>query len=204
MSSKGLLFVVSAPSGTGKTTVIEELVKTIPGLGMSRSYTSRPPRANEQDGVDYNFISRDEFEQRIFHGDFLEHADVFGNYYGTGRSETEARLASGEDLVLVIDVQGAKQVRTLLPGTVGIFVLPPSFQVLEQRLRQRSQDAEAAMQRRLATAKSEISAVDEYDYVVINDDLARCVLELQGIILAERARRHRREHTIAPIVKTFE
>jgi guanylate kinase len=204
MSSKGLLFVVSAPSGTGKTTVVEELVKTIPGLGLSRSYTSRPPRANEQHGVDYNFISRDEFEQRIFHGDFLEHADVFGNYYGTGRSETEARLAAGEDLVLVIDVQGAKQVRTLLPGTVGIFVLPPSFQVLEQRLRQRSQDPEAAMQRRLATARSEVSAVDEYDYVVVNDDLSRCVLELQGIILAERARRHRQDHTIAPIVKTFE
>lgn len=204
MSSKGLLFVVSAPSGAGKTTVVEELVKVVPGLELSRSYTSRPPRSNERDGVDYNFVSREEFEQRIFHGDFLEHADVFGNYYGTGRAETEARLATGRDLVLVIDVQGARQVRGQLPSTVGVFMLPPSFAVLEQRLRQRSQDPEAAIQRRLATARTEVSAVEEYEYVVINDELGRCVNELAGIVLAERARRHRRDHDIAPIVKTFQ
>jgi len=204
MSSKGLLFVVSAPSGTGKTTVVEELAKVVPGLELSRSYTSRPRRSNETDGVDYNFVSREDFEQRIFRGEFLEHADVFGNYYGTCRVETEARLASGRDLVLVIDVQGARQVRSQLPATVGIFVMPPSFQVLERRLRQRSQDTEAAMARRLATAKSEVSAWEEYDYVVINDELDRCVRELAGIILAERARRHRRDDDILPIVKTFE
>jgi guanylate kinase len=204
MSSKGLLFVVSAPSGTGKTTVVEELVKIVPGLELSRSYTSRPKRANETDGVDYNFVSREEFERRIFHGEFLEHADVFGNYYGTCRVQTEARLASGRDLVLVIDVQGARQVRSHCPEMVGVFVMPPSFQVLEQRLRQRSQDSDAAMARRLATAKSEVSAWQEYDYVVINDELSRCVRELAGIILAERARRHRRDADILPIVKTFE
>ncbi|TAK14874.1 MAG: guanylate kinase [Acidobacteria bacterium] len=204
MSSKGLLFVVSAPSGTGKTTVCEELVKIVPGLELSRSYTSRPPRSNEKDGVDYNFISREDFEQRIFHGDFLEHADVFGNYYGTGRAETEARLASGRDLVLVIDVQGARQVRSQLPSTVGVFVMPPSFAVLERRLRQRSADPEPAIQRRLAAARDEVSAVMEYEYVVINDVLGRCVNELAGIVLAERARRHRRDHDIAPIMKTFE
>lgn len=203
MSSKGLLFVVSAPSGTGKTTVVEELVKVVPGLELSRSYTSRPPRANERDGVDYNFVSRDAFEQRIFHGDFLEHADVFGNYYGTGRAETEARLSQGADLVLVIDVQGARQVRSQLPSTVGVFVMPPSFPVLERRLRQRSADPEAAIQRRLATARSEVSAWEEYDYVVINDELDRCVNELAGIVMAERARRHRRDADVAPIMKTF-
>ena len=204
MSSKGLLFVVSAPSGTGKTTVVEELVKIVPGLELSRSYTSRPRRSNETDGVDYNFVSRDDFEQRIFRGEFLEHADVFGNYYGTCRVETEARLASGRDLMLVIDVQGARQVRSQLPATVGIFVMPPSFQVLERRLRQRSQDTPAAMERRLATARTEVSAWEEYDYVVINDELSRCVNELAGIVLAERARRHRRDAEVAPIMKTFE
>ena len=204
MSSKGLLFVVSAPSGTGKTTVVEELVKIVPGLELSRSYTSRPRRSNETDGVDYNFVSRDDFEQRIFRGEFLEHADVFGNYYGTCRVETEARLASGRDLMLVIDVQGARQVRSQLPATVGIFVMPPSFQVLERRLRQRSQDTPAAMERRLATARTEVSAWEEYDYIVINDELSRCVNELAGIVLAERARRHRRDAEVAPIMKTFE
>src|SRR6476619_263573 len=204
MSSKGLLFVVSAPSGTGKTTVVEELVKIVPGLELSRSYTSRPKRSNETDGVDYNFVSREDFEQRIFRGEFLEHADVFGNYYGTCRVETEARLATGRDLMLVIDVQGARQVRSQLPATVGIFVMPPSFQVLERRLRQRSQDTEAAMARRLATARNEVSAWEEYDYVVINDELGRCVNEMAGIILAERARRHRRDADVGPIIRTFE
>lgn len=204
MSSKGLLFVVSAPSGTGKTTVVEELVKVVPGLELSRSYTSRPKRSNENDGVDYNFVSREDFEQRIFRGEFLEHADVFGNYYGTCRVETEARLATGRDLMLVIDVQGARQVRTQLPATVGIFVMPPSFQILERRLRQRSQDSEAAMARRLATAKSEVSAWEEYDYVVINDELGRCVNEMAGIVLAERARRFRRDADVLPIIRTFE
>lgn len=203
MSNSGLLFVVSAPSGTGKTTVVEQLVKIVPTLEMSRSYTSRPPRSNERDGVDYNFVSRQEFEDRIAKGDFLEHADVFGNYYGTGSAETEARLASGRDLVLVIDVQGARQVRERRHG-VGVFMLPPSFQVLEHRLRNRSQDPEAAIQRRLATARSEVSSVSDYDYVVINDELDRCVAELRGIVLAERARRDRRMGMIAPIVKTFQ
>jgi guanylate kinase len=204
MSNNGLLFVISAPSGTGKTTVVEQLVKIVPTLEMSRSYTSRPPRSNERDGVDYNFVSRQEFEDRIHRGDFLEYADVFGNYYGTGKAETETRLASGRDLVLVIDVQGARQVRERRPGTVGVFVLPPSFQVLERRLRGRSQDPETAIQRRLATARSEVGAVAEYDYVVINDELDRCVAELRGIVLAERARRDRRTGVIGPIVKTFE
>jgi guanylate kinase len=203
MSSSGLLFVVSAPSGTGKTTVVEQLVKLVPTLEMSRSYTSRPPRSNERDGVDYNFVSRQEFEARIAAGDFLEHADVFGNFYGTGRAETEARLASGRDLVLVIDVQGARQVRQRTHG-VGVFMLPPSFDVLERRLRGRSQDPEAAIQRRLAAARSEVSAVSEYEYVVINDELDRCVAELSGIVLAERAHRSRRWPLIEPIVKTFQ
>ena len=139
---RGLLFIVSAPSGTGKTTLVERLVHVVPRLRMSRSYTSRTARAGEQDGVDYNFISRDRFESMAAQGEFLEWADVFGNYYGTCAADTDAMLASGEDVVLVIDVQGARQVRSRGIETIGVFVLPPSASTLEGRLRGRSKDSE--------------------------------------------------------------
>jgi guanylate kinase len=201
---RGLLLVVSAPSGAGKTTVVERLVEVCPGLVQSRSYTTRPPRSGEADGVDYNFVDRAAFEAMVHQGGFLEWADVFGNLYGTGRTETEALLSAGLDVVLVIDVQGARQVRSRASEAVGIFLLPPSFQVLEARLRGRSQDEEAAIARRLATARAEVSAVDEYDYVVINDELGRCVGELCAIVTAERARRQRRRQGLEPIVRTFQ
>jgi guanylate kinase len=137
------------------------------------------------------------------HG-FLEWADVFGNLYGTGRAETEAKLSAGLDVVLVIDVQGARQVRSRASEAVGIFLLPPSFQVLESRLRGRCKDDEGAIDRRLATARAEVSAVEEYDYVVINDELGRCVGELCAIVTAERARRERRRLGLEPIVRTFQ
>jgi guanylate kinase len=200
---RGLLFVVSAPSGTGKTTVVERLVEVCPDLEQSRSYTSRPARAKERDGVDYNFVSRPAFDRLVDEGQFLEWADVFGNRYGTGRRETESRLAAGIDLVLVIDVQGAQQVRDQAAEAVGVFVLPPSFEILEQRLRARSQDPEDAIVRRLETARSEISAVRSYDYVVVNDELERCVAELVAIVTAERARCRRRLSAIEPIIRTF-
>ena len=199
----GLLFVVSAPSATGKTTVVEQLVQVLPGLRMSRSYTSRPARPGEEDGLDYNFITRDAFEAMIARDAFLEWADVFGNFYGTGKEETQSRLAAGEDLVLVIDVQGARQVRERVPDTVGVFMLPPSFEVLEQRLRKRSKDPEPEMLRRLETARREVDAVSSYDYVVVNDLLERCVGELAGIVVAERAKLARRQPAINPIIETF-
>jgi guanylate kinase len=200
---RGLLLVVSAPSGTGKTTVVERLVQVVGGLVQSRSYTSRPARANEADGVDYNFVSRSTFDAMTARGEFLEWADVFGNCYGTRRQDTEAILASGADVVLVIDVQGARQVRRQVAGSVGIFVLPPSFEILERRLRARSQDLPEAMARRLATSRTEIDAVDEYDYIVVNDELERCVAEMAAIVVAERARKARRRPVVEPIVKTF-
>jgi guanylate kinase len=206
MSNKppaGLLLVVSAPSATGKTTVVEQLVQVLPGLRMSRSYTSRPARPGEEDGLDYNFITRDAFEAMIARDAFLEWADVFGHYYGTGKEETQARLAAGEDLVLVIDVQGARQVRERVPETVAVFMLPPSFEVLEQRLRKRSKDPEPEMLRRLETARREVDAVASYDYVVVNDLLERCVGELAGIVVAERAKLARRRASIDPIIETF-
>jgi len=184
---RGLLFVVSAPSGTGKTTVVERLAQ-VTDLALSRSYTSRAIRAGETDGIDYNFITRTRFEGMVAADAFLEWADVFGNLYGTCAEEAERELAAGRDLVLVIDVQGARQVRARCRDTVGVFVLPPSFAVLERRLRGRSKDSEEAIQRRLQTARAEVAAFLEYDYVVVNDELEACVERLRAIVIAERAR----------------
>ena len=202
-SRRGLLFIVSAPSGTGKTTLVERLVQVVPDLVLSRSFTSRPPRDGEQDGLDYNFVSRERFEAMIDNGDLLDYADVFGNYYGTSRPETERVLAQGIDLVLVIDVQGARQVRAQGFKSVGIFVLPPAFEVLEERLRHRSKDSEAAIQRRLEVARSEVDAVTDYDYVVVNDDVDLAVARLRCIVQAERARRERMTGMATAILDTF-
>jgi len=160
-------------------------------------------RDGEQDGVDYNFITRARFEGMVRDGAFLEWADVFGNLYGTGSADTEAVLATGRDVVLVIDVQGARQVRRCSADTIGVFVLPPSFDVLERRLRGRSKDPEAAIRRRLATAREEIGAVGEYDYVVVNDALDACVERLKAIVLAERARPRAMAAEVARIVSSF-
>ena len=200
----GLLFIVSAPSGAGKTTLVERLVEETPRLKMSRSYTSRPAREGEIDGVDYNFVTRARFEAMIAAGEFLEHADVFGHHYGTAAADTERLLAGGNDVVLVIDVQGARQVRKCCAGgMIGIFVLPPSFETLERRLRGRSKDPDQAIRRRLATAREEIGAVAEYDYVVVNDTLAECVDRLRAIVLAERARPRAMAVEVDRIVKSF-
>lgn len=200
---RGLLFVVSAPSGTGKTTIVERLVHLVPDLSLSRSYTSRPLRAGECDGVDYNFITRARFDEMIRQSAFLEWADVFGNLYGTAVADSERELASGRDLVLVIDVQGARQVRQRRRDTIGIFVLPPSFAVLERRLRGRSNDSEEAIRRRLLTARAEVDAVAEYDYVVVNDELEACVDRLRAIVLAERARLGAMGPVVSQIVNSF-
>ncbi len=200
---RGLLFVVSAASGTGKTTVVERLVQCVPDLAMSRSYTSRAARAGEADGIDYNFITRSRFQEMIAADAFLEWADVFGNFYGTGAADAERDLQAGKDLVLVIDVQGARQVRRRTPDTVGVFVLPPSYAVLEQRLRGRSADPEAAMQRRLQTARDEVAAFAEYDYVVVNDELDACVDRMRAIVLAERTRLRSARRAAETIVATF-
>ena len=201
--SRGQLFVVSAPSGTGKTTLVERLVQTVPNLMLSRSFTSRAPRPGEQDGVDYNFISRERFETMKDAGEFLEYADVFGNYYGTSATTTETALASGRDLVLVIDVQGARQVRARASAAVGIFVLPPSFEVLEKRLRRRSKDSDEQIRRRLAVARSEVDAVADYDYVVVNDEVEPAVQRLRAVVEAERARLRRMKPKALRIIESF-
>jgi guanylate kinase len=202
-SGRGRLFIVSAPSGTGKTTLVERLVQVVPELVLSRSFTSREPRPGEVDGVDYNFIRREQFDAMVAAGEFLEFAEVFGNYYGTSAGETERVLASGRDVVLVIDVQGARQVRLRGFDSVGVFVLPPSYAVLERRLRHRSKDSEAAIQRRLEVARSEVGAVAEYDYVVINDEVDPAVGRLCCIVQAERARRPRMGPIASAVIDTF-
>jgi guanylate kinase len=202
-SPRGLLFIVSAPSGTGKTTVVERLVERTPNLTLSRSYTSRPMRDGEVDGVDYTFVARARFEAMADNGEFLEWADVFGNLYGTSAADTERCLASGRDLVLVIDVQGARQVRTHGVPATSVFVMPPSFAALERRLRGRSKDPEPAIQRRLAVARDEVAAFSEYDYVVVNDELESAVARLQSIVVAARARLERMRPEAETIIRTF-
>jgi guanylate kinase len=168
----GLLFIVSAPSGAGKTTLVERVVDETPRLRMSRSYTSRPARQGEADGVDYNFVTRPRFEAMVAGGEFLEWADVFGNLYGTSEADTRRMLAAGEDVVLVIDVQGARKVRRCGIEAITVFMMPPSYAALEQRLRGRSKDSEEAIQRRLEVAREEVASFEEYDFIVMNDELS--------------------------------
>jgi len=203
IGGRGLLFIVSAPSGTGKTTLVERLVQRVPGLQMSRSYTSRQARVGERDSVDYNFISRDRFDAMVREGAFLEWADVFGNCYGTSAADTDALLAAGKDVVLVIDVQGARQVRSRGIETVSVFVLPPSAEVLEQRLRGRSKDSEDQIRKRLEVACREVSDFAQYEYVVVNDELDTAVSRLEAIVLAERARVKVMRHQTEQIIDTF-
>ena len=205
MSNKAccLLFIVSAPSGTGKTTVVERLVRVTDRLKLSRSYTSRAPRGDEVDGVDYNFVSRATFETMIDNGEFLEHAEVFGNFYGTRAGDATRCLESGDDVVLVIDVQGARKVRRVGLPHVAIFVLPPHYEALEHRLRGRSKDSDEAIRKRLEVAREEVSAFEEYDYVVINDHLDSCVERIRSIVLAERSKLQCIRPQALDILKTF-
>ena len=173
--------MIAAPSGAGKTSLLQALMKRRPALSFSVSCTTRAPRAHERDGRDYHFISRDEFERLIAAGEFIEHADVFGNLYGTRRSVVAAALAGGRDLILEIDWQGARQVRKHLPEAAQIFILPPSRAELEARLRKRATDSAEAIARRLAESVIEMSHWREFDYVVVNRDFDQALTELEAI-----------------------
>ncbi len=197
------VFIISAPSGSGKSTLTRELLRRVPGLRFSVSYTTRPPRGQEQDGQDYFFISRAEFEDRLARGEFLEHAEVFGHYYGTHTSELERAAEAGADLVLDIDVQGARQLKQKIPGAVSVFILAPSRRVLEERLRARSQDSDEVIARRLRDAAEEIRNYSLYDYVLVNREVASSVETLVAIVRATRSRRDRMENEIRPILETF-
>jgi len=181
VANRGHLYVIAAPSGAGKTSLLQALMRRRPALSFSVSCTTRAPRPHEQDGRDYHFISRGEFEQLIAAGEFIEHADVFGNLYGTRRAVVELALTKGRDLILEIDWQGARQVRERLPEAIQIFILPPSWAELEARLRGRGTDSPGVIARRLAESKSEMSHWREFDYIVVNREFDAALAELEAI-----------------------
>jgi len=189
----GILFIISAPSGSGKSTLVSQLRTLVEGLDFSISYTTRAPRGSETDGREYHFTTRKEFERMIAEGDFLEWAEVFGNYYGTAVSALGHAKDAGKDLLLDIDVQGAVQVMRKLPEAVSIFILPPSPQVLEMRLRNRSEaehvTSETVIQSRLAEARNELKQMWDYKYALVNDVLDQAVAEMKAIVLCERGER---------------
>lgn len=191
---RGLLFILSSPSGAGKSTLSRRLLSEDAAFDFSVSATTRAPRPGEVDGREYRFLSRERFREMIGAGEFLEHAEVFGNYYGTPRGPVEASLDAGRDVLFDVDWQGGQQLRNsvLKDAVVSVFILPPSIAELERRLRARGQDSDEVIAGRMARARGEISRWSEYDYVLINDDLDRCETEVRAILDAERLRRERR------------
>ena len=185
--------MIAAPSGAGKTSLVRALMQREPGLRFSISYTTRAPRPTERTGHDYFFVGRAEFERMVANGEFLEHARVFDNYYGTSRRQVEEALKAGQDLILEIDWQGAAQIRAALPECISIFILPPSRPELERRLRGRGTDAEDVIQRRLRDAASDMTHWREFDHVVVNDEFERALADLQDVVAGrdERTRRDR-------------
>jgi len=203
MTAQPLVLIVSGPSGSGKSTLVEKILE-LPGTMLSVSCTTRRPRKTESEGKWYNFVTEAEFQQMVGRGEFLEYAQVFGkNWYGTPRKSVDDALAKGKDLVLEIDVQGALQVKQKLPGAVAIFILPPSRDELERRIRARGQDSEDEIHRRLERARQEMLNYSSYDFAVINDDLARAGHEVQAIALGSRCRVPRNEQRIREILKSF-
>ena len=200
---RGTLFVISAPSGTGKTTLARRVLESVPGLAFSVSTTTRPRRAGEVSGREYHFVDDAAFDAMIASGGFLEWAHVFGHRYGTGRHATEASLAAGTDLLLDIDVQGARQVRATGLDAVSIFILPPDFGALASRLRLRASEDAEALRRRLGQARAEAMEYDHFDYTVVNAEVEEASQDLIAIVRAERARTARRRRTAAEIVSTF-
>ncbi|MFQ5738405.1 MAG: guanylate kinase [Acidobacteriota bacterium] len=203
MSNRGNLIIISAPSGSGKTSLASRALREIPGLKFSVSYTTRRPRRGEKQGVEYFFVSQSEFEERILQKGFLEYAHVYGHYYGTSRSFVESEVEAGNDVLLDIDVQGALKVKREIPDAVLVFVLPPSLQTLEERLRTRGLDDPEVIEKRLRIAREEIQHYPEYHYAIVNDVIEESLNELKWIILAARCRIGRRSDQVSQIVKTF-
>jgi guanylate kinase len=197
------LIVVTAPSGAGKTSLVTELLKREPNVRLSMSYTTRAPREGEVEGVDYYFVDRARFEAMIAAGEFLEHADVYGNYYGTSRKWIEQELGGDHDVLLEIDWQGARQVRALFPHIVGVFVLPPSLEVLRTRLEGRGKDSSEAIARRMASARDEVSHVLEFEYIIVNERFEAAVNDLIAIVRAARVSRAQQAFRLASLLDEF-
>lgn len=202
-TSRGTLFVVSSPSGGGKGTIIRHVLDVVPNLSYSVSYTTRAPRLNEVDGREYFFVGRETFEEMIAAGEFLEWACVHGNFYGTSKSQILGQTAAGADIILEVDVQGAASVRQLLMDSVSIFILPPSYEVLKQRLIDRGTDSPEELEVRLRNAPDELRQYSSFDYVIINDQVAAAAGQLASIIHAERARCMRQEGLVREVIQNF-
>ena len=199
----GNLFVVCAPSGAGKTTLVDALLKSEANIRLSPSYTTRAPREGEKDGVDYFFIAREQFERMIQAGEFLEHANVYGNYYGTSRKWIEKELSGDHDVLLEIDWQGAQQVRKLFPHMVGIFILPPSLQELRNRLKSRGKDSAEAIEKRMASARDEISHVLEFEYIIVNEQFEAALADLMAVVRGARVSRAQQAVRFASLIDEF-
>lgn len=200
---RGMLIVVSSPSGGGKGTLIDRVLQTVPGVSYSVSYTTRPPRAKEQDGREYFFVSTAAFEEMIQRGEFLESAKVYGHLYGTSHQQVERERTAGRDIILEIDVQGADSVRGLIEDAVTVFILPPSFELLQNRLVKRGTDSAEDLARRLRGAPAEVEQYRKFQYVILNDDINRASAQLASVIYAERARRERQETTSSEALADF-
>ena len=198
-----MLIVVSSPSGGGKGTLIDRVLQTVPGVSYSVSYTTRPPREKEQDGREYFFVSTAAFKEMIKRGEFLEWADVYGHLYGTSHKQVEKERAAGHDIILEIDVQGADTVRGLIDDVVTVFILPPSFELLQNRLVKRGTDSAEDLARRLRGAPGEVEQYRKFQYVILNDDINRASAQLASVIYAERARRERQETTSREALADF-
>jgi guanylate kinase len=198
-----MLIIVASPSGGGKGTLIRRVLKTVPNVGYSVSFTTRPPREGETHGRDYFFISEERFREMIARGEFLEWAHVHTHLYGTGRAQVEKELKERRDIILEIDVQGAESVRDVVPGAIGVFILPPSFGILRDRLVARGSEQASELSLRLRNARTEVARYSEFDYVIINDDAEGAAAQLAAVIYAERARRQRQEQVAQEILNSF-
>ena len=199
----GNLFIVCAPSGAGKTTLVDALLEREPDIRLSISYTTRAPREGERDGVDYHFVDKATFEAMIGRVEFLEHAHVHGNYYGTSRKWIEQEIAGDHDVLLEIDWQGAAQVRKIFPGLLGMFILPPSLQELRRRLQGRGKDSPETIERRIAGAREEISHVLEFEYIIVNDRFEQALEDIRSVVRAARASRARQSIRLAKLIDEF-
>ena len=201
--SQGVLYIVSAPSGAGKTSLVKALLKADPAIRLSISYTTRAPRPGETDGRDYHFVSRERFEVMLAEGEFLEHAEVYGNFYGTSKGSLSRDLNAGHDLLLEIDWQGAEQVRQHFPQSASIFILPPSFNALRTRLAGRGQDSDEVIERRLAAAAHDVAHAEAFDYIIVNDDFDHALLDLVAITRSVRLEAARQLNRHAALFDEF-
>ena len=203
-SSQGVLYIVSAPSGAGKTSLVKALLKADPAIRLSVSYTTRPPRPGETDGRDYHFVTRQRFEEMLADGEFLEHAEVYGNFYGTSKGSISRDLLAGHDVLLEIDWQGADQVRTHFPESASIFILPPSFSALRTRLAGRGQDSDEVIERRLAAAAHDVAHAESFDYIIVNDDFDHALEDLVAITRSIRLEAARQLKRHAALFEAFQ